>query len=80
MHTFGQLIHVEDLYLGIVHYRIAVFRVKGGLHGAWSCDTCLAQQKADAPDHPTVEECVADTKKAIDQHHRENHAGLALQS
>jgi hypothetical protein len=75
MHTYGQLIHVEEFNLGVVRYRIAVFRVQGGLRGTWRCDTCLARDRHDRPSHPTVEECLADTKKAIDQHHRENHSG-----
>ena len=76
MHTYGQLIHVEELHIGLVHYRIAVFREQGGLHGTWSCDTCPAHSSPDNPCQPIIEECVAYTKRAIEQHHRVNHAGV----
>jgi hypothetical protein len=74
MRTYGQLIHVEEFHRDGVHYRVAVFRVQGGLHGKWSCDTCLIHEDEDAPTHPAIEECVAQTKKNIDRHHREHHA------
>ena len=73
MQTYGQLIHVEEMHRDRVHYRIAIFRVQGGLHGRWSCDTCLLENEDDSPTCPTVEECVAKTKKTIEQHHRECH-------
>jgi hypothetical protein len=73
MKTYGQLIHVEECLKDDVHYRIAVFRVQGGLQGVWSCDTCVAQDDDADPTHPSIEECVAGTQKAIDRHHKERH-------
>ena len=75
MKTYGQLIHVEEFHRDGVRYRIAVFRVQGGSRGTWSCDMCLARNEDTDPSHPTVEECVAGTKKLIDRHHREEHSG-----
>jgi hypothetical protein len=34
METYGQLIHVEEFHRDGVRYRVAVFRVQGGLHGS----------------------------------------------
>jgi hypothetical protein len=72
MKTHGQLVHVEEYNRAGVHYRIAVFRVQGGLHGQWSCDNCPTLD--DDGVHPSIEECVADTKRFIEEHHREHHA------
>ena len=72
--TYGQLVHVEEFHIGVVRYRIAVFRVQGGLHGRWSCDTCLLENEDDSPTCPTIDECVAKTKKTIEQHHLDYHS------
>jgi hypothetical protein len=69
MHTHGQLIHVEDFHIDSAHYRLAVFRVQGGLHGKWSCDG-VAMSDDDGV-HSTIEECISETKALIDGHHRQ---------
>lgn len=71
MDSYGQLVHVEELHRDGVHYRVAVFSVKGGLHAEWSCSGCAMTDKNGV--HPTVEQSVAATKKLIDKHHRNNH-------
>jgi hypothetical protein len=72
MHTYGQLVHVEELDRNGIHYQIAVFRVQGGLHGQWRCSRC-----GQAPEnglHPTVEESVSAARKFLDEHHRNAHS------
>lgn len=71
MDDYGQLVHVEESHRDGVHYRVAVFRVEGGLHGEWSCNECSTKDKDGV--HPTVEEAVAETKTLIDEHHRNEH-------
>ena len=71
MDDYGQLVHVEEFHREGVHYRVAVFRVEGGLHGEWSCSRCAFGDKNGV--HPTVEEAVTETKKLIDEHHRLKH-------
>jgi len=73
MKGYGQLVHVEEFHRDGVHYRVAIFRVQGGLHGEWSCDGCATKDKNGV--HPTIEEAVAETKKLIDGHHTERHRG-----
>lgn len=75
MTTYGLLIHVEEFQRNGVRYRIAVFRVQGGLRGTWGCEICSARNPDADHTHPTVEECVAQTKQMIDDHHRKHHAG-----
>jgi DNA transformation protein and related proteins len=71
MNDYGQLVHVEEFHIEGVHYRVAVFRVEGGLHGEWSCSRCALGEKNGV--HPTVEEAVTETKKFIDDHHHLKH-------
>ena len=72
MHVFGQLLHVEELQFGPIHYRVAMFKVQGGLNGQWSCGSCRSDD--DHPTtHPGVKECVADLMKAIANHHKSYH-------
>ena len=75
MQTYGQLVHVEELDRDTIHYRIAVFRVQGGLHSRWSCSACQSDEDETAPSHPTTREAIARTKDLIERHHRGNHAG-----
>jgi hypothetical protein len=71
MQDYGQLVHVEEFHRDGIHYRIAVFRVQGGLHGEWSCSECEITEKDGV--HPTVEECVMENKRLIDEHHDQRH-------
>jgi len=73
MKKYGQLVHVEDYPLNGVHYRMAVFRIQGGLHAKWSCDACRIEEDELAPTHHTIEEAMAGTRKIIAAHHRQNH-------
>jgi len=75
MKTFGQLLHVEDVQRDGAHYRIAVFRVEGGVAAKWSCDKCPAADEGAGLPHPSVEACVMAAKHAINAHQRERHAG-----
>jgi hypothetical protein len=72
MHVFGQLLHVEEFEYRAVQYRIAVFKVQGGLNGQWSCGGCKLNEEREVR-HPTIDECVADLKRAIEAHHCETH-------
>jgi len=72
MHIYGQLIHVEETRRDSIVYRIAIFRVQGGLHGAWSCSACAADDDQNGT-HPTIDEAVTSVKNAIERHHRERH-------
>jgi len=74
MKTFGQLLHVEEIHRDGAHYRLAILRVQGGLHGKWSCDSCIAEDDQDRT-HPTLDECLASIKDAIERHHAANHCG-----
>jgi hypothetical protein len=76
MNVFGQLLHVEELRRGDVLYRIAVFRVQGGLGGKWSCSVC--NDDAQTPClAPTIEGCTKAVKWEIEQHHAERHVAAA---
>jgi hypothetical protein len=72
MHDFGQLLYVDEFYRDEVDYRIAVFRVQGGLLAKWSCGVCQSDESRQAT-HPTVDECVSAVHRTIEKHHREKH-------
>jgi hypothetical protein len=75
MNVFGQLVHVEEFHRDGVHYRLAVVRVQGGMHGRWSCNTCTLDDDQDTT-HPSVDETVRAIKQAIENHHQARHATL----
>lgn len=70
--VYGQLLHVESLLRDAIQYRIAIFRVQGGLRGNWSCSACENDHNPDIA-RSNVDECVAVVKKAIDEHHAQRH-------
>jgi predicted RNase H-like HicB family nuclease len=73
MKAFGQLIHVEEVHRDGVKYRIAVFRVRGGLQGKWSCEACDLDYTQDQT-NPTLDECLASIKDTIEKHHAAKHS------
>jgi hypothetical protein len=72
MRTYGQLIHVEEFCIDTARYKIAVFRVHGGLYGQWSCDGCTSSY--DDKLHPSIEDCGTAIKALINEHHRQCHS------
>ena len=72
MQTFGQLLHVEDVRHDNAHYRMAVFRVTGGLHGRWACDSCTVENDENRV-HATLSECIEAMKNTICEHHIAHH-------
>jgi hypothetical protein len=72
MQIYGQLVHVEQFDHDSICYRIAIFRVQGGLLGKWSCAVC-AEDERQTHTHPTIEEGVSSVKQTIQQHHQRRH-------
>ena len=72
MQVYGQLVHVDEFDCDSIRYRIAIFRVQGGLLGKWSCAVCEVDE-SQAHTYPTIEESVATVKQMIEQHHRAHH-------
>ena len=74
MKTFGQLIHVEDISRGDTRYRLAVFRVTGGLQAKWSCEACALDETLDRT-CTNLDECVSLAMDTIERHHAAKHTG-----
>ena len=72
MQTYGQLLYVDEFTRDDIHYRIAIFRVQGGLLAKWSCGVCQADESPQVA-HPSIEECVTAVHQTIEMHHREKH-------
>jgi hypothetical protein len=72
MRAFGQIVHVEDMRCNGARYRIAVFRVRGGLQGKWSCEACDVGE-TQKRSYPNLDDCLAAIKDAINRHHAANH-------
>ena len=72
--TFGQLVYVSERRRGGIKYRIAVFRVAGGLQGKWSCEACQLDG-ADLRTFPTLDNCIASIRDDVDKHHADKHGG-----
>jgi hypothetical protein len=72
MQTFGQIVFVEERPRDGTKYRIAVFRVRGGLQGKWSCESCALEQ-TEAQTFPALDECILSVKDGIEAHHAAKH-------
>ena len=74
MKTFGQVVYVEQRPKSGASYRLAIFRVTGGLQGKWTCEACQLDA-AHARTFPTLDNCIASIRDDIDNHHADKHGG-----
>jgi hypothetical protein len=77
MKDAGKLLHDETFGRQGVGYRIAVYRVPGGLQSEWNCNACRLE-RTDLVALPSLNDCVASARRAIVEHHRQLHSVPAM--